>query len=69
MLMQLPPGAAMVISGPRSEKPTLDPAWRSASTPTTPRQLAGVLTGPPALLPAAATMVTPRAVISSTAAW
>ena len=67
--MQLPPGAAIVIWLPRSEKPTLVPAWRSASTPTTPLQLAGSLTGPPALLPAAATMTTPRAMISSTAAW
>ena len=68
MLMQLPPGAEMVISGPMSEKPTLVPAWRKASTPITPRQLAGWLTGWPVLLPAEATMVTPTAVISSTAA-
>ena len=69
MLMQLPPGAAMVICVPRSEKPTLVPAWRSASTAITPLQLPGVPTGPPALLPAAATMTTPRARISLTTVW
>ena len=68
-LTQLPPGAAIAISGPRSLNPTLVPAWRSAATPTTPLQLAGAPTGPPSLLPAAATIITPRAVISSTAAW
>jgi hypothetical protein len=36
---------AIAISGPRSEKPTLVPAWRSPATPITPGQLAGVPTG------------------------
>ena len=68
-LTQLPPGAAMLIWVPRSEKPTLVPTWRKAVTPITPVQLAGTLTGPPALLPAAATMTTPLAMISFTALW
>ena len=41
MLTQLPPGALIVISGPRSEKPTLVPMWRRPATPITPAQLAG----------------------------
>ena len=67
--MQLPAGAAMLICVPRSEKPTLRPACRKPATAMTPRQFAGELTGPPALLPAAATMTTPRAKTSFTAAW
>ena len=32
MLTQLPPGALIAISGPRSEKPTLLPTWRRPPT-------------------------------------
>ena len=52
VLTQLPPGALMLISGPRSEKPTLVPTWRRPVTPMTPAQLAGTATAWPALLPA-----------------
>src|SRR4051812_31956233 len=54
-LTQLPPGAAIVTSGPMSEKPTLVPAWRRPATAITMGvwslsvpyglQLAGVPTG------------------------
>ena len=72
MLTQLPPGAAIVISGPRSEKPTLSPTWRSAVTPSAPGQLAGLPTALPPLLPAAATTTAPAALtrpMASTYAW
>ena len=59
----------MPICVPKSEKPTFRPAWRSPATAITPVQLAGEPTGPPALLPAAATMTAPRASTSFTAAW
>ena len=62
VLMQLPPGAAMVTSGPRLEKPTLVPTWRSAATETTPGQLPGRPTAWPSELPAATTMVAPAVV-------
>ncbi len=52
----------MVTSGPRLEKPTLLPAWRSAATATTPGQLPGTPTASPAVLPAAATTRALRAV-------
>ncbi len=69
VLTQLPPGAAMVTSGPMSEKPTLVPACRSAATAMTTGvawlaelveglQLAGEPTGRPSSLPAATTMST-----------
>ena len=67
VLTQLPPGAAMPICGPRSEYPTLVPAWRSAATVSTPRQLPGSPTGWPALLPPATTTRAPAAVTSSMA--
>jgi len=56
VLTQLPPGALMVISGPKSEKPTLVPMWRKPATAITPGQLAGVPTAWPELLPAEATI-------------
>ena len=61
MLTQLPPGALSAISGPRSLKPTLLPAWRRPPTPMTPGQLAGEPTASPTPLPAAATTTTPAA--------
>ena len=61
VLTQLPPGALMVISGPRSEKPTLLPTWRSPATAITPGQFAGVPVAWPVLLPAAATTTALRA--------
>ena len=67
VLMQLPPGALIVISGPMSEKPTLVPMWRSPATPITPAQSAGMLTECPALLPADATTTPPTALICATA--
>jgi hypothetical protein len=72
--MQLPPGAEIVTSGPRFEKPTLVPAWRSAATAITMGvllaslaagwQFAGEPTAMPlpetgSPLPAAATTMTP----------
>ena len=67
-LTQLPPGAAIVTSGPRFAKPTLVPTWRMPVTLTTPRQFAGWSTSDPSL-PAETTTTTPRAMISSIAAW
>src|SRR2546425_11667207 len=64
MLTQLPPGALIAISGPRSEKPTLVPTWRNAATAITPGQFAGKPTAWPAVLPAAATITEPAALIS-----
>ncbi len=69
-LMQLPPGAEIVTSGPISENPTLVPAWRRAATAMTTGvvwsgelaagwQFAGEPTGRPSSLPAATTMITP----------
>ena len=69
MLTQLPPGALMATSGPRFEKPTLVPTWRTAATAMTPAQLAGVLTAWPAALPAAATITVPAALIWLIASW
>ncbi len=60
---QLPPGALIAISGPRSEKPTLSPTWRRPPTAMIPGQLAGVLTAWPAVLPAEATTTTLAAVM------
>src|SRR5450755_1673257 len=67
MLMQLPPGAAIAISGPRSEKPTLVPTWRNPATAMTPTQLAGAPTECPVELPADATMTAPAALTAVTA--
>lgn len=67
MLMQLPPGAATVTSGPMLEKPTLVPTWRSAATLTTPGQLPGSPTAWPSELPAATTTVAPAALTWSIA--
>ncbi len=61
MLTQLPPGALIVICGPMSEKPTLSPTWRSAATPMTPAQFAGLPTGWPLVFPAEATTTVPAA--------
>ena len=69
VLTQLPPGAAIVTSGPMSEKPTLVPAWRRPATAMTIGvwslsvvagwQAAGMPTARPSSLPAAATTTTP----------
>ena len=48
VLTQLPPGALIATSGPRSEKPTLVPTWRSPATAITPLQFAGAATAWPA---------------------
>src|SRR3954451_17336976 len=69
VLTQLPAGALRVISGPRSEKPTLLPACRSPATAITPLQFAGMPTACPAEFPADATITAPTSVISLTAAW
>src|SRR6187431_2871426 len=69
MFTQLPPGALIAISGPRSEKPTLVPTWRRPPTAMKPGQFAGVLTAWPAVLPAEATTTTPAAVSRVIAFW
>src|SRR6476469_10030694 len=66
-LMQLPAGALMLISGPRSETLTLVPAWCNPTTAITPGQLAGVPTAWPVLLPADATTTAPAPLMSATA--
>src|SRR3954464_14265048 len=58
----------MLISGPRSENPTFVPACRSPVTAITPGQFAGDPTACPMLLPAAATITAPAALISVMAA-
>ena len=52
MLTQLPPGALIATSGPRSENPTLVPMCRSPATVMTPAQRPGTPTWCPAELPA-----------------
>ena len=64
---QLPAGALRVISGPRSENPTLLPTWRKPATAITPGQLAGVPVTCPVVLPAATTTTALRAVKALTA--
>src|SRR5690349_903086 len=68
MFTQLPPGAAMVTSGPRLLKPTLLPACRMAAMAATPGQFAGDDTTVPSL-PAEITASTLRAVSSATTSW
>src|SRR5258705_10244110 len=68
-LTQLPAGALTAIARPRSEKPTLVPAWRNPATAMTPGQLAGIPAACPSVLPAAATITAPAAVIWATASW
>src|SRR5688572_27763620 len=63
MFTQLPPGAAIVTSGPRLLNPTLLPAWRMAATAATPGQFAGDDTTVPSL-PADITARTLRAASS-----
>jgi hypothetical protein len=63
-LPQLPPGAAIVISGPKLLKPTFDPALRIATTPITPGQFAGMLVAELSL-PAEATIDTPGVIALS----
>jgi hypothetical protein len=55
VLMQLPPGALIVISRADVGEADLVPMWRRPATPITPAQSAGMLTEWPALLPADAT--------------
>ncbi len=67
ILMQLPAGALIAMFKPRSEKPTLVPAWRNPATPMIPGQLAGDPVACPTVFPAAATITVPAAVISAIA--
>ena len=68
LLTQLPPGAEIVISGPKLLKPTFVPALRMATTPITPVQFAGEFVAALSL-PAETTIVIPSASMELIAVW